>query len=494
MKKVLLFILLATGASAAERVALVIGNGSYEHSPRLANPVNDATDIASALKNCGFNVIGGGSGSDLSHELMDKKLQEFRAASANAKVALFFFAGHGLEVDGSNYLMPVDAKIENKFQVKHRALALDEVMESMAGEDRLKIVILDCCRNNPLARSWQRSGDSGLAVPRSTPGGTVLLYSTAPGKTAEDGIGRNSPFTGVLKETLQTPNLDISEVFRNVGSQVKKNTTNQEPWMNTSYYGSFSFNQTKSSVAQVSSHAATVTDLNQKSVILLKRADEYYYGSVKVSKNATEAAKLYLESANLGNAVAMRSIGYCYEAGVGVARNQGEAISWYQKGANISETGSLFNLALCYDHGKGVDKNEKKAADLYLKAATLGHVGSMNSLAYYYYALYENDGNKQNFAEAAKWLSKSSELGNADSMWRMGALYDTELNGNDDRVAAMWYEKSASLGHPSALRSLAICYRYGKGVAQSKQKAMELYRRAARAGNQRAKEYLEGLE
>lgn len=237
----LVFFICLSSLNGAERVALVIGNGSYQHSSRLDNPVNDGSDIASALKGCGFEVISGGCASDLSYEAMSKKLAEFKTASAQAKVALFFFAGHGLEVEGSNYLLPVDAQIEENFQVKHRALALDEVLESMAGEDRLKIVILDCCRNNPLGRSWGRSGAGGLAAPTSTPGGTILLYATAPGKTAEDGSGRNSPFSAVLKEAIKTPGSNIESVFKKVGAQVKLNTRTQEPWMNSSYYGEFAF-------------------------------------------------------------------------------------------------------------------------------------------------------------------------------------------------------------------------------------------------------------
>jgi uncharacterized caspase-like protein len=226
---------------AADRVALVIGNGAYEHGNKLANPVNDATDVAASLKACGFSLVGDGPVTDLGYEALSSKVAQFKKASADAKVALFFFAGHGMEVDGANYLMPVDAKIEEKYQVKHRTLALDEVLESMAGEDRLKVVILDCCRDNPVARSWGRSGTGGLAIPTSTPGGTVLLFATAPGRTAEDGKGRNSPFSEVLKDALKTPGSDLDSVFKNVGATVKAKTGNQEPWMNSSYYGRFLF-------------------------------------------------------------------------------------------------------------------------------------------------------------------------------------------------------------------------------------------------------------
>lgn len=228
-------------ATAAERVALVIGNGEYRHGNPLVNPQSDAEDVAAALRQCGFDLVGGGAQTNLTHEAMEKQVESFAAAASKAKVVLFFFAGHGLEVDGSNYMVPVDAQIEGKYQVKHRTLALDQILGAMDGEERLKIVILDCCRNNPLGRGWGRDNAAGLGAPKSTPGGTILLFSAAPGQVAADGRGRNSPFTGVLKEALLKPGDEIEKVFKQVGSQVKAVTGKQQPWMNSSFYGTFAF-------------------------------------------------------------------------------------------------------------------------------------------------------------------------------------------------------------------------------------------------------------
>lgn len=228
-------------ATAAERVALVIGNGDYRHGNPLVNPPSDAEDVAAALRQCGFDLVGGGAQTNLTHEAMEKQVESFVAAASKAKVVLFFFAGHGLEVDGSNYMVPVDAQIEEKYQVKHRTLALDQILGAMDGEERLKIVILDCCRNNPLGRGWGRDNVAGLSAPKSTPGGTILLFSAAPGQVAADGRGRNSPFTGVLKEALLKPGDEIEKVFKQVGAQVKAVTGKQQPWMNSSFYGTFAF-------------------------------------------------------------------------------------------------------------------------------------------------------------------------------------------------------------------------------------------------------------
>ncbi len=227
---------------AADRVALVIGNGAYQHGNPLRNPTADATDVAAALKQCGFELIGGKAQTDLSQEGMAGALTGFRNAAAESKVALFFFAGHGLEVGGENYLVPVDAQVEKEYQVKYRTLALTEVLEAMAGdEERLKIVILDCCRVNPLGRGWGRADAAGLGVPKFTPGGTILLFAAAPGQVAKDGEGNNSPFSGILKTEVLRPGLEIYQVFQRVGAEVKRGTGGQEPWMNSSFYGSFAF-------------------------------------------------------------------------------------------------------------------------------------------------------------------------------------------------------------------------------------------------------------
>lgn len=225
----------------AERVALVVGNGAYKHGNPLKNPLADATDVADTLGRIGFELVGGRVQTDLGHEEMEGMLAKFKEESEDAKVVLFFFAGHGMEVGGTNYLVPVDAEVQEEFQVKHRTLPLDEVLAAIAGDDRLKIVILDCCRNNPLGRGWNRNGAAGLGTPASIPDGTVLLFSAAPGQVAADGVGRNSPFTHELKTALLSPGAEIEQVFKQVGAAVNKKTGKQRPWMNSSFYGSFSF-------------------------------------------------------------------------------------------------------------------------------------------------------------------------------------------------------------------------------------------------------------
>ena len=230
---------LSAAAPAAQRVALVIGNSAYEHTDALRNPGNDAADMAGALKRLGFEVV---EGTDLDFDGFYDKLRAFDEASRGADVTLFFYAGHGLQVQDSNWLAPVDAKLETKLDLRRGAIELDTVMESMRGTK--KLVFLDACRNNPLAGELARSMGLSRAVATrrglarvevESGSGTLIGYATAPGDVADDGAGRNSPFTAALLEHIETPGLSANDMFSEVAESVR-NATNrgQVPWMETS--------------------------------------------------------------------------------------------------------------------------------------------------------------------------------------------------------------------------------------------------------------------
>lgn len=224
--------------SAAERVALVIGNNAYQHGTPLKNCVSDARAVAGALKGAGFEVI---VAEDAGLEQMEKKVLEFRRAAQGAKAAWFHYSGHGVEVKGSNYLVPVDADVQDEFQVKHKTYALDQMLGAMEESGTpLKVVVLDCCRDNPFGRGWSRSGSTGLAQIADTPSGTIIAFATSPGKVAEDGQGGNSPFTTALVAALGKPGLEIDQVFKETGRAVLASTGNsQQPWINSSFFDSF---------------------------------------------------------------------------------------------------------------------------------------------------------------------------------------------------------------------------------------------------------------
>ena len=215
---------------ASKKLALVIGNSQYEHSAPLRNPRNDARAMASTLRDLDFEVI---SVADVTKAEMENALKKFSARLKDMEVALFYYAGHGMQMKGKNYLIPVDAKYENgESDVEFESInveMLTKVMDNyMGGSDRLNLLILDACRNNPY-RTWMRGGESGLASMQA-PSGTLVAFSTAPGSVASDGTGENGLYTGELIKQMQISQR-IEDVFINTRIEVERLSNGQQsPW------------------------------------------------------------------------------------------------------------------------------------------------------------------------------------------------------------------------------------------------------------------------
>jgi hypothetical protein len=223
-----------------KRYALIIGNSSYPSAP-LKNPVNDATDMAAELKKLGFEVM---VYTNAKQKEMLEHIRNFGAKlTANKGVGLFFFAGHGIQMKGENYLIPVDASIEKEQDIEYESVNLGRLMGEMdAAKNELNIIILDACRNNPFARSFRSGSGNGLAVPSSTPMGTYIAFATDPNNVASDGTGRNGLYTQELLKALSIPGLKIEDVFKKVRQSVyKESNEKQKPWDNSSIFGDFYF-------------------------------------------------------------------------------------------------------------------------------------------------------------------------------------------------------------------------------------------------------------
>lgn len=225
-------------AFAGKRVALVLANSAYQHAPSLANPVNDGAVMAKTLKDAGFDVVD--SRHDLSALDTRRVLRDFADVTRDADIAVVYYAGHGIEVEGANYLIPVDARLERDTDVYDEALSLDRVLVAVEPAKQLRLVILDACRDNPFGRTMKRTLASrgvgrGLAQVEPTSSNTLIAYSAKAGFTAQDGDGANSPFTIALSKHLTTPGLDVRRAFGFVRDDVLKSTGNkQEPFV----YGS----------------------------------------------------------------------------------------------------------------------------------------------------------------------------------------------------------------------------------------------------------------
>ncbi len=245
---VLLASIVTAPAFADKRVALVIGNSAYRNVGRLDNPANDAKLLSDTLRALGFTLVGGGAQLDLDKPAFDRIVQAFGAQLAGADVGLFYYAGHGVQVRGENYLIPVDANPTKEADVDFQMLDTNLVLRQMEGAGtRLNIVILDACRNNPFggrslavgrARDAEndrmRDTGGGLAQMQA-PEGTLISFATQPGSVAQDGADGNSPYARALADTIRKPGLGIFDAFNQIGLQVKRATKGvQQPWVSSS--------------------------------------------------------------------------------------------------------------------------------------------------------------------------------------------------------------------------------------------------------------------
>jgi hypothetical protein len=231
----LLSMLTPSPAAAEKRVALVIGNSAYRSVTPLDNPSKDAGLMAETLSSLGFTLVGGRAQLNLDKQAMDNAVQNFGEQIQGVDVALFYYAGHGVQVSGNNYLAPVNANPTREAEVDFQMLDANLVLKQMQGSGtRLNLVILDACRNNPFGGRGLRSADGGLAQMRA-PGGTLISYATQPGNVAQDGSDGHSPYTKALAATMNQPGLDIFQTFNRVGLAVQHDTGgSQQPWVSSS--------------------------------------------------------------------------------------------------------------------------------------------------------------------------------------------------------------------------------------------------------------------
>jgi uncharacterized caspase-like protein len=264
------------------RVALVIGNGAYgSEIGALANPSNDAADIAEALEAAGFETM---LKLDVDRDAMQRAVIDFGRSLDDGGVGLFYYAGHAVQVDGNNYMIPLGAQIDREDYVPLEAVDINQVLGRMGGaNNRLNIVILDACRNNPF-RSISRGVSRGLAQ-TSAPTGTYIAYSAGPGQVALDGERRNSPYTAGLLEMMAQPGLSLEEVFKGVRVKVLASTEDkQTPWTSSSITGDFYFHQREPEVAEPLPTAPPATS-----------DDLVVWSAIANSQNA-EDFKMFLET------------------------------------------------------------------------------------------------------------------------------------------------------------------------------------------------------
>ena len=509
----LVALVLAASASVAlaRQVALVVGNSTYAHIGRLPNPENDAVDLSATLRRIGFEVT---TELDADRVELTEALRAFTRQSAGADVALVFYAGHGLEMDGINYLVPVDARLERDVDVRYETVTLDDLLVATVGA-RLRLVILDACRNNPLARSMQRTVAS-----RSVSGGsfgqlnedllgdeTLVAYAAAAGTTAADGMGRNSPYTSALLAHLDEP-LEILTLFRRVRARVLEATNGEQRPHEYQSLLREHYLSGAPAVEAVTVEAAAPdvadVDVGELDIAQLRMLAErgsadaqselggrYEAGRDGVERDYSEAVSWYRRAADQGQATAQAYLGFMYSRGRGVDRNDQEAARWYRRSAEQGHPLGQNNLGVMYGAGRGVSRDDTVAVSWYRRAAEQGHALGQNNLAVRY---RDGRGVSRNSEEAVRWFRRSAEQGHAGAQNNLGVMYDTGQGvREDDDEAVRWYRRAAGQGHALAQYNLGVMYEFGRGVPRDRLEAARWYRLAADQGHANAQERLDGL-
>jgi hypothetical protein len=396
---------LGSPAYAEKRVALVIGNSAYQHAVQLANPDNDARLMADTLLKLGFFVVGGGAKLDLDKAGFDAALTDFGKELNGADVALFYYAGHGIETHGLNYLVPIDTNPVDEGDVLAQGVGLAGILDQIEkGSAKINILLLDACRDNPFRDSGVRTAKGGLAQMEAPPG-TLISFATQPRSVALDGANGDSPYTRALAETIQHPGYGLFKTFNEVGLKVEKATHgSQLPWVSLSpISGNFYF-AGKVEPATTAAPAAGASAPTEVARLTPPEADQRRDlvtdcdrlagmpsdTGIPTSLHGVELDKIDIPSAMLACNDAMEKYPdvprFAFEAGR-IAQDRkdfAQARSLYEKaftGGYAIAGNALGNL---YSDGEGVRKDQVQAAQWYKKSADAGEPAAMDALAWLY--------------------------------------------------------------------------------------------------------------
>jgi len=498
----------ATSAHAEKRVALVIGNSAYQTVAKLPNPVADARLMSDTLLSLGFFVVGGGAQLDLDKDGFDAALKKFGNELIGADVALFYFAGHGVETHGLNYLVPIDAHPADAGDVFMQTVGMAGILDQMEKSGtKINLLVLDACRDNPFRDRGVNSATGGLAQVQAPPG-TLISFATQPRSVSFDGDDGHSPYTSALAATMQHPGFGLFRTFNEVGLAVEKATRGRQlPWLSSSpISGNFYFAGKAMSdpVQQVSlspetpalanrpsndalrrdlvtdcdrlaampydtGHASDLAGVEQAGINIslataacneaMQRYPEvarFVFEAGRVAnarKDFAEARRLYDRAAAAGYPMALNNIGGMYEGGDGVRVDNAEAARWYRKAVEAGEPIAMVDLGWLEEMGRGVPRDCAEAVRLYETAVQAGIPSAMNNLGLLY---LRGQCVRRDYNEARRLFEQGIALGDAACMNGMGVIYN-EGDGvaRNVSLARQWYEKAAALGDHEARQNLA---------------------------------------
>lgn len=469
----------ATPAAAEKRIALLIGNAAYAEGP-LRNPVNDARAMKSALESAGFDVT---LKENATKREMQDAIRAFGDRIHGGAVGLFYFAGHGVQVKGVNHLIPIGARIEREDEVPYEAVDLGLVLDKMeSAGNRLNILVLDACRNNPFARSWRGAGDRGLAQVKA-PTGTLIAYATAPGSTAADGEGTNGIYTEALLAQMRQPGLELERMFKRVRERVlEASQGRQTPWESNSTVGDFCFVPGQGSIeapvtpaqaTAVSSLPVQMTEVGERIAAYERGEKEHAFdigmafleGRQGAPQNFTKAKEWFAKAAAHGDKDAYVELGERYQYGQGAKANRQEALKWFRKSAEAGDPKGMEKLGDLFHSGSGIKQDFAEAAKWYRLAAEKGErpeaakrLGEM---------FYGGDGVTANMAEAVKWFTLADSYGNLPAAFYLGRIYEfggTGVDANPAKAVA-WMKRGAANGSTLSMFDLGKAFAEGKLIA-----------------------------
>jgi TPR repeat protein len=529
----------AGGAWAAGRVALIVGVSHYEKVPALANPTKDAKLVQATLQKLGFQVT---VLTDPNRLQLLEALGNFEESAKNADAAVVYYAGHGAMIDGVNYLLPKDALATNKTALTGTAIESAKLGQSLMGAKAVRLVILDACRNNPVA-SRSLGGNTRGLVRETGPSSTqvVTLMAAGPGEVAQDGTGANSPFATALTQGMTRPGMTVGELPSYVQAEVARMTENEQTpdlqgiWPDVHW--SFDPNGPPKQLAAAGG-AADVTKIKwEKDQVFWQSikdsddpADFQAYmdaqdrgeiagsfrklavnriralqrlpaGSFQVaSRSATPGQELVAQArdefargdyraafrdwssaAGQGNGAAMYNLGVMSLTGRGAPKDVAAAAKWFRSSAEAGHSGGMVNWALCLLNGFGTAKNEPQGFQWLQKAADKGSAGAMGMLAEAY---YRGRGVSPDPRQGAAYLQKAVDLGDGPSIAQLADAYDRgDGVGKDPHRAFTLYQRAATAGDADAMVRLGYAYEDGQVTRQDLVQAATWYQRAAEAGN-----------
>lgn len=535
----LLFILVSQPALAERKAALLIGNAAYSTpATALRNPPNDIAGMKAMLEGAGFDVTVLQDGG---RAAMSEALGSFEAKVTGADIGLIYYSGHGIELDGTNFLIPVDAKLTSDREVKYETIVLDDLMQALAGVTRLKLVLLDACRDNPFLASMKRLSTRGIPTRGlgrvdSAESNMLIGFATAPGAVALDGDGDMSPYAAALTRHLVTPGLEIEAALRAVAKDVFDATGGkQRPFKTGSLFETVLLGKAIAPPASAvvgqsdpcrdaAAHWAEIREsgsgpMFEDHIRLFPTCAFANLARQRIGGLAPEPALIatteetecdrLTSTANDPFALASvkpvafdfidvsKAVPACEEAirkapsekrfpfqfgrALEKAGRLEEALTQYRKAAAHGNAAAMTNVGWAHETGRGTDQSDEAAMEWYRKAAAGNEAQAMANIGLFY---EQGRAVKQDHTEAMRWYRQAAHLGNAGAMTNIGWAYEAAVGvEQNDQEALTWYRKAAEAGDAMAMNNIGVFYAEGRAVKKDLGEALDWYRKAAENGN-----------